>query len=45
VVDAQGNVWFATAGGVGRIEHRMMTLAEKAAYYEAEMDLIRRTPF
>lgn len=44
-VDAQGNVWFATAGGVGRIEHRMMTLAEKAAYYEAEMDLIRRTPF
>jgi len=44
-VDALGNAWFATAGGVGLIERRMMTLAEKAAFYEKEMDLIRRTPF
>ena len=44
-VDAQGNAWFATAGGVGVIERRMMTLAEKAAFYEEEMELIKRTPF
>lgn len=44
-VDAQGNAWFATAKGVGCIERRMMTLAEKAAYYENEMDLIRRTEY
>ncbi len=44
-VDGDGNVWFATPRGIGRIERRMMTLAEKAAHYEDEMDLIRRTPF
>ncbi|MGI6460271.1 MAG: hypothetical protein ACOX5J_09275 [Candidatus Hydrogenedentales bacterium] len=44
-VDALGNAWFATAGGVGLIERRLMTLAEKADFYEKEMDLIRRTPF
>ena len=44
-VDAKGNAWFATAGGVGLIERRMMTLAEKAAFYEDEMErYIRRTP-
>ena len=44
-VDAQGNAWFATAGGVGLIERRMMTLAEKAAFYEDELErYIRRTP-
>ncbi|PCJ65727.1 MAG: hypothetical protein COA73_02205 [Candidatus Hydrogenedentota bacterium] len=44
-VDADGNAWFATAKGVGCIERRMMTLAEKAAHYERDMDLIRRTPY
>lgn len=44
-VDAEGNAWFATAGGVGVIERRMMTLAEKAAFYEEEMELIKRTPY
>lgn len=44
-VDEHGNVWFATAGGVGLIERRMMTLAEKAEFYEDEMErYIRRTP-
>ncbi|NLS97725.1 MAG: hypothetical protein GXX96_36760 [Planctomycetaceae bacterium] len=44
-VDAEGNAWFATAGGVGLIERRMMTLAEKAEFYEDEMErYIRRTP-
>ena len=44
-VDAQGNAWFATSGGVGLIERRMMTLAEKAAFYEDELErYIRRTP-
>ncbi len=44
-VDAKGNAWFATAGGVGEIERRMMTLSEKAAFYEDEMErYIRRTP-
>ncbi len=44
-VDAQGNAWFATAGGVGLIERRMMRLAEKAAFYEDELErYIRRTP-
>lgn len=44
-IDGKGNAWFATAGGVGHIERRMMTLAEKAEFYEKDMDLIRRTPF
>jgi hypothetical protein len=44
-VDAQGNAWFATTGGVGLIERRMLTLAEKAAFYEDELErYIRRTP-
>ncbi|MEM9659391.1 MAG: hypothetical protein AAF961_13620, partial [Planctomycetota bacterium] len=39
-------VWFATAGGVGCIEQKEMTLAQKAAYYEDEIDrLIKRTPY
>jgi hypothetical protein len=45
-VDAKGNAWFATAGGVGLIERRIMTLAEKADFYEEEMNgMIGRTPF
>ncbi|MFH1268439.1 MAG: hypothetical protein ABIK89_22180 [Planctomycetota bacterium] len=44
-VDEHGNAWFATAGGVGLIEQRMMTLAEKAEFYEDELEhYIRRTP-
>ncbi|NOY43221.1 MAG: hypothetical protein GXP26_15480 [Planctomycetes bacterium] len=45
-VDQAGNAWFATAGGVGLIKRRMMTLAEKAEFYEDEMQrYIRRTPY
>ncbi len=44
-VDRDGNVWFATAGGVGLIERRTMTLAKKAEFYEDELErYIRRTP-
>ncbi len=44
-VDEQGKGWFATDGGVGLIERRMMTLREKAEFYEDEMErYIRRTP-
>lgn len=39
-------VWIATAGGVGRIEYVPMTLAEKARFYEDEIDRRhRRTPY
>ena len=45
-VDAQGNGWFATAAGVGCIQRRPMTLAEKAEFYEQEIErYIKRTPF
>ncbi len=45
-IDAHGNAWFATAGGIGLIARRMMTLAEKAEFYEEELErYIRRTPF
>jgi hypothetical protein len=45
-VDRQGAAWFATAGGIGRIERRPMTLAEKAEYYEQEIErYLKRTPF
>ena len=45
-VDTKGNAWFATAGGVGMIEHREMTLAEKAKFYEDEIESsILRTPY
>lgn len=44
-VDEQGKAWFATDGGVGLIKRRMMTLREKAEFYEDEMQrFIRRTP-
>jgi hypothetical protein len=45
-IDAQGNAWLATAGGVGCIERRTMTLAGKAEFYEQEIErYIKRTPF
>lgn len=40
-----GAAWIATAGGVGRISFEAMTLADKAAIYEKEMDLIKRTEY
>jgi hypothetical protein len=45
-ITPEGDVWLATAGGISRIESRPMTLAEKAAFYEDEIDLHhRRTPY
>jgi hypothetical protein len=45
-VNARGDAWMATADGVGWIERRPFTLAEKAVVYEREIDQhIRRTPF
>lgn len=35
---AGANAWFATAKGVGRIERKPMTLAEKARFFESEID-------
>ena len=46
VADPSGNTWFATAVGVGGILRRSMTLHEKAAFYEQEIqDFIKRTPY
>jgi hypothetical protein len=46
VVNANGDAWFATSAGAGSIERRMMTLAEKARFYEDEIDKYnRRTEF
>jgi len=45
-VDAAGTAWFATAKGVGAIELRPITLAEKARIFEQEIDKRhRRTPY
>jgi hypothetical protein len=45
-VDGRGGAWFATAAGVGCIERRPMTLAEKAEFYEQEIErYIKRTPY
>jgi hypothetical protein len=41
-----GDAWFATAKGLGRIERRPTTLADKAAFFEAMIDKYhRRTPY
>lgn len=46
IVDCEGNAWAATAKGVGWIGFQPMTLAEKAAFYEEEVEkYIKRTPF
>ncbi len=46
VVDAQGNAWLATRKGVSCIASKKMTLADKAAYYENEIEKYhRRTQF
>jgi hypothetical protein len=44
-IDADGNAWVATDGGVGFIEFRPMTLREKAEHYEEQMERIRRTEY
>ena len=45
-VTERGDAWFATSKGVGVIERRPMTLAEKADFYEEEAEkYIRRTEF
>jgi len=45
-VDSQGNAWTATPGGMGVIRRSPLTLAEKAAQYETELERhIKRTPF
>jgi hypothetical protein len=45
-VTTNGDAWFATAHGVGRLERRPTTLAEKAALFEATIDKYhRRTPY
>ncbi len=44
-VGADGRVWFATDKGLGCIERRATTLAEKAEHYEQEIErYIKRTP-
>jgi hypothetical protein len=43
-IDGQGHAWFATAGGVCSIERRTMRLADKAEFYEQEIErYIKRT--
>jgi len=45
-VASTGDAWFATSAGVGRIERKSTTLAEKARYFEDEIDKRhRRTPY
>lgn len=41
-VDAEGNAWFATGAGVSCIARKPMTLAEKAALYEDEIEKYHR---
>jgi hypothetical protein len=42
VVDEDGHALLATAKGVSRIERKAMTLAEKAAFFESEIDQYHR---
>lgn len=45
-LDPAGSAWIGTADGVAYIERRPMTLAEKAVYFEDEIDRYhRRTPY
>lgn len=46
VVQPNGDAWIATAGGIAVIARKPMTLAEKAQFFEAEIDKRhRRTPY
>jgi hypothetical protein len=45
-VGPAGDAWIATAKGLARIERRVTTLAEKARFFESEIDRRhRRTPY
>ena len=45
-VTPEGHAWFGTAAGLNLIERRTMTLAEKATFYENQIDALhRRTPW
>ncbi|HVX65645.1 MAG TPA: hypothetical protein VHA11_03535, partial [Bryobacteraceae bacterium] len=45
-VDRNGNAWCATGNGIGMISRRPMTFAEKAKFFEDEIDKRhRRTPY
>jgi hypothetical protein len=45
-VSSNGTAWLATETGVGCIERRPMTLAQKAEFYEQEIEkYLKRTPF
>jgi hypothetical protein len=45
-VNANGDAWFATPAGVGVIQRRPITLAEKAKFFEDAIDKRhRRTPY
>ncbi|MBN1348829.1 hypothetical protein JXJ21_05420 [candidate division KSB1 bacterium] len=45
-VSSDGNAWFATKNGVGLIASKQMTLAQKAKWFEDEIDKYhRRTPY
>ena len=45
-VGEDGREWYATSEGAGCIEHQPMTLAEKAKFFEDEIDKYhRRTPY
>lgn len=41
-VDAAGNAWIATSAGISCIGHRPMTLEEKAALFEADIERYHR---
>lgn len=44
-IDKAGSTWLATAGGVSHIHDKPMTFAQKAVFYEDEIDARhRRTP-
>ncbi len=46
IAAAEDGAWIATAGGVSHIQFKPMTLAEKAKFYEDEIDQYhRRTPY
>lgn len=45
-IDADGGAWIATSAGLSHIHFRPLTLAEKADFYESEIDKYnRRTEF
>ncbi len=45
-VSPEGHAWFATPAGLGLIERRPMTLAQKATFYEEEIEkYIKRTEY